>query len=250
MATRSLTRELALLVLGQVPEQKSASVADLALDSILDQALDTLTQHWRESLDASAAELDQAQQSLLDSELQQGEPGTHDTVRTHLRASLSSAEQVLNGLSASLELPRLLLLGDQEQIRRGAMDRVQKVLTQREGIDKRLDQVMETALVTVPVLKLGLVKVKALVLEWAQGLARGPLRRQRPRPVVEPSAGHRPHGPKPEPHPLPHWLQELESAPAPLKRGHQSHQPSVPASARGWASAPASVTPQPVVRTS
>jgi len=143
MATRSLTRELALLVLGQVPEQKSASVADLALDSILDQALDTLTQHWRESLDASAVELDQAQQSLLDSELQQGEQGTHDTVRTHLRASLSSAEQVLNGLSASLELPRLLLLGDQEQIRRGAMERVQKVLTQREGIDKRLDQVME-----------------------------------------------------------------------------------------------------------
>ena len=143
MATRSLTRELALLVLGQVPEQKSASVADLALDSILDQALDTLTQHWRESLDASAAELDQAQQSLLDSELQQGETGTHDAVRSHLRSSLSAAEQVLNGLSASLELPRLLLLGDQEQIRRGAMERVQKVLTQREGIDTRLDQVME-----------------------------------------------------------------------------------------------------------
>ena len=75
--------------------------------------------------------------------MQQGEIGTHDTVRTHLRASLGSAEQVLNGLSASLELPRLLLLGDQEQIRRGAMERVQKVLTQREGIDKRLDQVME-----------------------------------------------------------------------------------------------------------
>ena len=143
MATRSLSRELALLVLGQVPEQKSASVADLALDSILDQALDTLTQHWRESLDASAAELEQAQQSLLDSELQQGETGTHDAVRTHLRSSLSAAEQVLNGLSASLELPRLLLLGDQEQIRRGAMERVQKVLTQREWIDTRLDQVME-----------------------------------------------------------------------------------------------------------
>ena len=143
MATRSLSRELALLVLGQVPEQKSASVADLALDSMLDQALETLTQHWRESLDASAAELDQAQQSLLDSELQQGATETHDAVRTHLRSSLSSAEQVLNGLSASLELPRLLLLGDQEQIRRGAMERVQKVLNQREGIDARLDQVME-----------------------------------------------------------------------------------------------------------
>ena len=50
---------------------------------------------------------------------------------------------MLNGLSASLELPRLLLLGDQEQIRRGAMERVQKVLTSARGIDKRLDQVME-----------------------------------------------------------------------------------------------------------
>ena len=94
MATRSLSRELALLVLGQVPEQKPAAVSDLALDSILDQALDTLTQHWRESLDASAVELEQAQQFLLDSELQQGETGTHDAVRTHLRSSLSSAEQV------------------------------------------------------------------------------------------------------------------------------------------------------------
>ena len=143
MATRSLSRELALLVLGQVPEEKSVPVTDLALDSILDQALETLTQHWRESLDASAAELEQAQQSLLDSELQQGDTATHDTVRTHLRSSLTSAEQVLNGLSASLELPRLLLLGDQEQIRRGAMERVQRVISQRQGIDTRLDQVME-----------------------------------------------------------------------------------------------------------
>ena len=108
--------------------------------------------------------------------------------------------------------------------------------------------VLETGLVAVPVLVLGLVK--ALVLDWAQGWARGPLRQQRPRPVVEPSAGHRPREPKREPHPLPHSLKELESAPAMLRREHQSHQPSAPASARGWASALASVTPQPVVRTS
>ena len=51
-------------------------------------------------------------------------------------------------------------------------------------------RVLETGLVVVPVLVLGLVKVKALVLDWAQGWARGPLRQQRPQPVVEPSAGH------------------------------------------------------------
>ena len=143
MPTRSLSRELALLVLGQVPEQKAPSVADLSLDAVLDKALETLTQHWRESLDSSAAGLEQAQQSLLDSELQQGLDSTHDSVRSHLRSSLTAAEQVLNGLSASLELPRLLLLGDQEQIRRGALERVQQVLNQRSAIDSRLDHVME-----------------------------------------------------------------------------------------------------------
>ena len=69
MATRSLARELALLVLGQVSDQKPFPAADLAMDSVLEQALESLMQHWRESLDASAAELEQAQQSLLYSEL-------------------------------------------------------------------------------------------------------------------------------------------------------------------------------------
>ncbi|MGB1622573.1 MAG: transcription antitermination factor NusB, partial [Synechococcus sp.] len=68
---------------------------------------------------------------------------SHETVRTHLRSALSAAEQVLNGLSASLELPRLLLLSDQEQIRLDAMRRVRLVLEARDSIDRRLDGVME-----------------------------------------------------------------------------------------------------------
>ena len=143
MATRSLARELALLVLGQVSDQKPSPAADLAMDSVLEQALESLMQHWRESLDASAAELDQAQQSLLDSELQSGADAALPTGRDHLRSCLTMAEQVLNGLSASLELPRLLMLGDQEQIRRGAMERVSCVLDKRDRIDAELDSVME-----------------------------------------------------------------------------------------------------------
>ncbi len=143
MATRSLARELALLVLGQVSDQKPSPAADLAMDSVLEQALESLMQHWRESLDASAAELEQAQQTLLDSELQSGADAALPTGRDHLRSCLTMAEQVLNGLSASLELPRLLMLGDQEQIRRGAMERVSCVLNKRDRIDAELDSVME-----------------------------------------------------------------------------------------------------------
>ncbi|MBM5807799.1 MAG: transcription antitermination factor NusB, partial [Cyanobacteria bacterium M_surface_10_m2_179] len=41
------------------------------------------------------------------------------------------------------ELPRLLMLSDQDEIRRGAVDRARAVLRGREDLDQRLDAVME-----------------------------------------------------------------------------------------------------------
>jgi len=96
----------------------------------------------RETLDSSELELQNAQQQLLDSELIDGEAQI-PRVREHLRNGLAHAEQALNRLSASLELPRLLMLADQEEIRRGALDRARAVLERRDDLDQRLDGVME-----------------------------------------------------------------------------------------------------------
>lgn len=143
MQSRSLARELALLVLGQLSDREAQAAADLSLDSVLQKALESLQQHWRESLDTCAADLEKAQQHLLDSELQDGGDGRSPVVREHLKSSLTMAEQVLNGLSSSLELPRLLALADQETVRHRAMRRVILVIEQRSSIDARLDGVME-----------------------------------------------------------------------------------------------------------
>ncbi|BEV35392.1 transcription antitermination factor NusB [Synechococcus sp. M16CYN] len=143
MASRSLSRELALLALGQVSEQKQSAVADLAIETLLEKTLDSLTYHWREALDSCAMELEQAQQSLLDTELQRERAPTSTIVFDHLHSSLKVAEQVLNSLSATLELPRLLLLADQEQVRSAAVERICQVILQRKSIDAKLDHVME-----------------------------------------------------------------------------------------------------------
>lgn len=144
MQSRTLSRELALLMLGQVSDRADGSaVADLSLESLLHQALASLSQHVRDALDRSALDLQQAQQDLLDSELQDAGEQQLPKVREHLQGGLVHAEQALNRLSASLELPRLLLLSDQEEVRRGAVDRVRAVLAARQGIDARLDAVME-----------------------------------------------------------------------------------------------------------
>jgi N utilization substance protein B len=144
MQSRTLSRELALLILGQTSDRGGSDpVAASSLDGLLHQALASLSQHVREALDLSAEALEQAQQQLLDSELQEGGELQLPRVRQHLQSGLGLAEQALNRLSASLELPRLLLLADTEAVRTGALDRARAVLEDRESIDRRLDGVME-----------------------------------------------------------------------------------------------------------
>jgi N utilization substance protein B len=141
MQSRTVSRELALLMLGQVSDRQPA--ADTPLDSLLLQALASLSQHVREALDQSAQELQNAQQQLLDSELQEQGAEQLPRVRQHLQAGLAVAELALNRLSASLELPRVLLLANQDEVRRQAIDRTRAVLSKRQSIDQGLDAVME-----------------------------------------------------------------------------------------------------------
>ena len=144
MKSRSVSRELALLVLGQIPEGEPQGFSQItSFESLLNKALASLTAHWREVLDGCAGQLETAQQHLLDSELEEADKSSITRVRNHLSACLIDAENILNGLSTSLELPPLLALSDQEEIRLGALQRVSYVMEERCQIDESLDDVME-----------------------------------------------------------------------------------------------------------
>jgi N utilization substance protein B len=165
MKSRTLARELALLMLGQVSDRATPN-PDVALETLLQQALSSLAQHVRESLDRSAGDLQQAERDLLDSELQEGDDTSLPRVRQHLRDGLAHAEQAMNRLSASLDLPRLLLLADQEEVRRGAIERTRAVLADRESIDARLDAVMEGwRLTRLPRIDRDILRLAAVDLE-------------------------------------------------------------------------------------
>ena len=138
MQNRTIARELALLILGQL--QDPGDRGDQSTEQLLAQAMASLNSHLRESLDRSAEELQQAQQSLLDSELAEGEL---PKVRDHLRQGLERSEQVLNRLSSSLEFPRLLLLADQRELRAWALERSGAVAAAQPELDQRIDGVME-----------------------------------------------------------------------------------------------------------
>jgi N utilization substance protein B len=151
MQSRTLARELALLMLGQTSDRDErqpgsglVDLADSSLTDLLHRALAGLNQHVREALDRSAEDLQNAEQRLLDSELQDaGDIQQLPKVRQHLRDGLALAEMALNRLSAGLELPRVLVLADQPEVRGDAIARTRAVLQNREQIDRSLDAVME-----------------------------------------------------------------------------------------------------------
>ena len=169
MQSHSLSRELALLMLGQVDDRGSSRrlpPSDLSMETLLHQVQASLALHVREALDHSAGDLEQAQQELLDSELQQEGDQSLPRVRAHLQKGLALAEQALNRLSASLELPRLLVLADQEAVRRGAIERAQAVLLHRDDLDVRLDRVMEGwRLTRLPRIDRDILRLAAVELE-------------------------------------------------------------------------------------
>ena len=68
MQLKSISRELALLLLGQINKN---DINKINIDIILAKAIESLTQHWREQLDFCALKLEKANQELLDSELEE-----------------------------------------------------------------------------------------------------------------------------------------------------------------------------------
>ena len=139
MQLKSISRELALLLLGQI---KKKDICKINIESLLSKAIESLTQHWREQLDFCALKLEKANQELLDSELQE-DAGLLKKSRNHLKTCLIESENILNCISESVELPTLLALVDQKEIRELALKRVDLVIEKQDEIDKSLDSVME-----------------------------------------------------------------------------------------------------------
>ncbi len=143
MQSRSIAREISLLVLGQINYDQIQDINKISLDNLLLLGLETLLNHWREELDACALKIETAQQNLLDSELYESDVNSITKVRNHLRESLTYSQDILNDLSDISELTRLLTLSDQEQVRNDAINRVTLVTQTLKEINLSLDNVME-----------------------------------------------------------------------------------------------------------
>ncbi len=143
MESRSLAREVALLVLGQISEDQINNFDTISLDQMLSMGLDTLFNHWREQLDDCALQIELAQEELLSNESEDLDKDSITKSRELLINCLRKSEDIVNVLSDTIELTSLLTLRDQEKIRIEAMNRVRLVIEKISLINTSLDNVME-----------------------------------------------------------------------------------------------------------
>ena len=68
----SLSRELSLISLSLIKDKGHLKLNKLQIDEIFESALDSLINHCRDELDNCVADLENASQNILDSELKDG----------------------------------------------------------------------------------------------------------------------------------------------------------------------------------
>ena len=142
MYNRSLSRELSLLSLGLIKDKGNLNLNKFQIEEVFESALDSLINHCRDELDDCAADLENASQNLLDSELKEG-GNSFVSVRDELKKAFHKIEAIMNSLSVTLDFPILLVSSNQNDIREDVKHRISSIIYNLKTIDSEIDAVMD-----------------------------------------------------------------------------------------------------------
>ena len=116
-SNRSLSRELSLISLGIIKDKGDFKLNQLQIEQLFEAALESLINHCRDELDKCEADLENASQYILDSELKEDANSSFSNERDELKKALQKIEVVMNTLAVILDFPKLVVSSNQLDIR-------------------------------------------------------------------------------------------------------------------------------------
>ncbi len=140
---RSISRELCLITLGLIKDKGACKLNKFQIEELFESALDSLINHCRDELDNCEAELENASQKILDSELNEGVDSSFSNVREDLKKSLKKIESIMNTLSVTLDFPKLIVSSGQIDIKEDVNQRISNIIKNLTVIDYDIDKAME-----------------------------------------------------------------------------------------------------------
>ena len=135
---RQISRELALLGISQMPT-KAAQLEKKKLEEMVLAAVRTLTMEADEALVTAGEEVQKASDLLLRSQLSATDI---NSARTMVYEAIELSQTAINGIGSAVELPELIHLSNQPEVRSYAIEIMTKVNGNKAEIDKLLDTSM------------------------------------------------------------------------------------------------------------
>ncbi|EKV02266.1 NusB antitermination factor [Leptolyngbya sp. PCC 7375] len=141
MQSRRIARELALLGMSQLTDdpKRSKQTSGPSVDTLLTEAIRTLTAEVKETLEAASAKLVRGNRQLLDSETRAGDlRSAQETVK----GAIEQVQTAINRLGAATELPEFVQLAGRKDIQDYSQRIIIQLTQHRDDIDQQLDSAM------------------------------------------------------------------------------------------------------------
>jgi N utilization substance protein B len=135
---RHLARELALLSLSQITGS-AEKLEKQELENLMLAAIRTLAGEIQENLETAATEVSRGHERLLSSETR---ADTVESAREMIRGALELTQKAINRLAVTVELPELIQLSSQQEVREYTLELIGTVRRRQEEIDQKLEEVL------------------------------------------------------------------------------------------------------------
>ena len=132
---RSIARELALLSISQL-KTNTNKLAEEDLENLVSAAIRTLTTEVQETLEAATAEVKRGDERPLKSQTRATDI---DSARVMIAEALELAQTAINRLGVATELPELIELTHQEQVRQYALEIIATVRRHHQEIEHKIE---------------------------------------------------------------------------------------------------------------
>ncbi|MEM1170829.1 MAG: transcription antitermination factor NusB [Cyanobacteria bacterium P01_H01_bin.35] len=155
-APRSTARELALLGLSQLPTNPG-SLEKKQLQEVVLAAVRTLRTEAQDILETAAGEIQRGSDRLLSSQI-----GTTDieSARAMLHEAMELGQTAINRIGTAVELPEIIQLTNQLEVRSYVMEILTKVNVNKEEIDKLLrESIVDWQIERLPRIDLDILRI-------------------------------------------------------------------------------------------
>lgn len=139
MQPRRIARELALLSLSQMPNT-SDRLDTQQLNNLVLAAVRTLTGEIQDALETAAAELRRGSDRLLSSETRATDVRS---ARAMVADAIELAEKAINRLGTAVEIPEVIQLTNQQEVRSYALEIIRTINRRQVEIDETLTQALQ-----------------------------------------------------------------------------------------------------------